>query len=101
MLLAINLLQAWGRRRRRSARTLDGRPGTSQDLAAEIATPARAATPSSALRAMAAFIALSLLFLAALLFAPLVTVFATALEKGFAAVLQQLHGPGHAAPRSA
>ena len=57
-------------------------PGTSQELLAEIASrPGRDTVASFA--AKAAFITASLLFLAALLFAPLITVFATALEKGF------------------
>jgi sulfate transport system permease protein len=57
-------------------------PGTSQELLAEIASrPGRDTVV--AFVAKAAFIATSLLFLAALLFAPLITVFATALEKGF------------------
>jgi sulfate transport system permease protein len=57
-------------------------PGTSQELLAEIASrPGRDTVVSFVVKA--AFIATSLLFLAALLFAPLVTVFATALEKGF------------------
>jgi sulfate/thiosulfate transport system permease protein len=57
-------------------------PGTSQELLAEIASrPGRDTVV--AFLAKAAFITTSLLFLAALLFAPLITVFATALEKGF------------------
>jgi sulfate/thiosulfate transport system permease protein len=57
-------------------------PGTSQELLAEIRTrPGRDTILSSVVKA--AFITTSLLFLAALLFAPLITVFATALEKGF------------------
>ena len=57
-------------------------PGTSQELLAEIASrPGRDTV--IAFVAKAAFITTSLLFLAALLFAPLITVFATALEKGF------------------
>jgi sulfate/thiosulfate transport system permease protein len=57
-------------------------PGTSQELLAEIATrPGRDTLVSWVVKA--AFITTSLLFLAALLFAPLITVFATALEKGF------------------
>jgi sulfate/thiosulfate transport system permease protein len=57
-------------------------PGTSQELLAEIASrPGRDTVVSFVVRA--AFITTSLLFLAALLFAPLITVFATALEKGF------------------
>jgi len=57
-------------------------PGTSQELLAEIATrPGRDTIVSFVVKA--AFITASLLFLAALLFAPLITVFATALEKGF------------------
>jgi sulfate/thiosulfate transport system permease protein len=57
-------------------------PGTSQELLAEIATrPGRDTVVSFVVKA--AFITTSLLFLAALLFAPLITVFATALEKGF------------------
>jgi sulfate/thiosulfate transport system permease protein len=57
-------------------------PGTSQELLAEIASrPGRDTVLASV--AKAAFIGTSLLFLAALLFAPLITVFATALEKGF------------------
>jgi sulfate transport system permease protein len=57
-------------------------PGTSQELLAEIASrPGRDTVV--AFVAKAAFITTSLLFLAALLFAPLITVFATALEKGF------------------
>ncbi|HEY7642487.1 MAG TPA: sulfate ABC transporter permease subunit CysW [Steroidobacteraceae bacterium] len=57
-------------------------PGTSQELLAEIASrPGRDTV--LAFIAKAAFIGTSLLFLAALLFAPLITVFATALEKGF------------------
>ncbi len=57
-------------------------PGTSQELLAEIATrPGRDTVFAFVVKA--AFIATSLLFLAALLFAPLITVFATALEKGF------------------
>jgi sulfate transport system permease protein len=57
-------------------------PGTSQELLAEIASRPGRDTLVSFL-AKAAFITTSLLFLAALLFAPLITVFATALEKGF------------------
>ncbi len=57
-------------------------PGTSQELMAEIASrPGRDTVLSFVMKA--AFITTSLLFLAALLFAPLITVFATALEKGF------------------
>ncbi len=57
-------------------------PGTSQELLAEIRTrPGRDTVLSAVVKA--AFITTSLLFLAALLFAPLITVFATALEKGF------------------
>ena len=57
-------------------------PGTSQELLAEIRTrPGRDTVLSTVVKA--AFITTSLLFLAALLFAPLITVFATALEKGF------------------
>ena len=57
-------------------------PGTSQELLAEIQSrPGRDTLISFV--AKAAFITTSLLFLAALLFAPLITVFATALEKGF------------------
>ena len=57
-------------------------PGTSQELLAEIASrPGRDTVLSFVVKA--AFIATSLLFLAALLFAPLITVFATALSKGF------------------
>ena len=57
-------------------------PGTSQEMLAEIASrPGRDTVVSFVVKA--AFITTSLLFLAALLFAPLVTVFATALEKGF------------------
>jgi sulfate/thiosulfate transport system permease protein len=57
-------------------------PGTSQELLAEIASrPGRDTVVSFLVKA--AFITTSLLFLAALLFAPLITVFATALEKGF------------------
>jgi sulfate transport system permease protein len=57
-------------------------PGTSQELLAEIRTrPGRDTLLSFVVKA--AFITTSLLFLAALLFAPLITVFATALEKGF------------------
>lgn len=57
-------------------------PGTSQELLAEIASrPGRDTVLSFVVKA--AFITTSLLFLAALLFAPLITVFATALEKGF------------------
>jgi sulfate transport system permease protein len=57
-------------------------PGTSQELLAEIASrPGRDTVVSFVVKA--AFITTSLLFLAALLFAPLITVFATALEKGF------------------
>ena len=57
-------------------------PGTSQELLAEIASrPGRDTVVSFVVKA--AFITISLLFLAALLFAPLITVFATALEKGF------------------
>jgi sulfate transport system permease protein len=57
-------------------------PGTSQELLAEIASrPGRDTVVSFVVKA--AFITASLLFLAALLFAPLITVFATALEKGF------------------
>ena len=57
-------------------------PGTSQELLAEIASrPGRDTVLSFVVKA--AFITTSLLFLAALLFAPLITVFATALSKGF------------------
>lgn len=57
-------------------------PGTSQELLAEIASrPGRDTVLSFVVKA--AFIGTSLLFLAALLFAPLITVFATALAKGF------------------
>jgi sulfate/thiosulfate transport system permease protein len=57
-------------------------PGTSQELLAEIRSrPGRDTVLSFVVKA--AFITTSLLFLAALLFAPLITVFATALEKGF------------------
>ena len=57
-------------------------PGTSQELLDEIASrPGRDTVVSFVVKA--AFITTSLLFLAALLFAPLITVFATALEKGF------------------
>ncbi|HET9447770.1 MAG TPA: sulfate ABC transporter permease subunit CysW [Steroidobacteraceae bacterium] len=57
-------------------------PGTSQELLAEIASrPGRDTVVAFVVKA--AFIGTSLLFLAALLFAPLITVFATALEKGF------------------
>jgi sulfate/thiosulfate transport system permease protein len=57
-------------------------PGTSQELLVEIASrPGRDTVLSFVVKA--AFIATSLLFLAALLFAPLITVFATALSKGF------------------
>jgi sulfate transport system permease protein len=56
-------------------------PGTSQELLAEIASrPGRDTVLSLVVKAT--FIGLSLLFLAALLFAPLITVFATALSKG-------------------
>ena len=44
---------------------------------------------------------MSLLFLAALLFAPLITVFATALEQGLRAVFRELQGLGHARRDSA
>jgi sulfate transport system permease protein len=57
-------------------------PGTAQELLAEIASrPGRDTVVSFVVKA--AFITISLLFLAALLFAPLITVFATALSKGF------------------
>jgi sulfate/thiosulfate transport system permease protein len=57
-------------------------PGTSQELLAEIASrPGRDTVFGFVVKA--AFIGISLLFLAALLFAPLITVFATAFEKGF------------------
>lgn len=57
--------------------------GTSKELLAEIASrPGRDTVISFVVKI--AFITTSLLFLAALLFAPLITVFATALEKGFA-----------------
>jgi sulfate/thiosulfate transport system permease protein len=57
-------------------------PGTSQEMMAEIASrPGRDTILAFVVKA--AFITTSLLFLAALLFAPLITVFATALEKGF------------------
>lgn len=57
--------------------------GTSKELLAEIASrPGRDTVLSFVVKI--AFITTSLLFLAALLFAPLITVFATALEKGFA-----------------
>ena len=56
--------------------------GPSKELLAEIASrPGRDTIISSVVKG--AFITLSLFFLAALLFAPLITVFATALEKGF------------------
>ena len=54
---------------------------TSQALLDEIATRPGRSIMSSVVKGV--FITLSLMFLAALLFAPLVTVFATALEKGF------------------
>jgi ABC-type sulfate transport system permease subunit len=55
-------------------------PGTSQEILAEIASrPGRDTVLSFVVKA--AFIATSLLFLAALLFAPLITVFATACRK--------------------
>ena len=57
--------------------------GPSKDLLAEIASrPGRDTFVSSLVKGT--FITLSLLFLAALLFAPLITVFAAALEKGIA-----------------
>src|SRR5689334_3108755 len=57
-------------------------PGTSQEVLAEIASrPSRDTVISFVMKD--AYNATSLLFLAALLFAPLITVFATALEKGF------------------
>jgi sulfate/thiosulfate transport system permease protein len=56
--------------------------GTSQELLAEIASrPGRDTVVSFVVKVT--FITLSLVFLAALLFAPLITVFATALEKGY------------------
>jgi sulfate transport system permease protein len=56
--------------------------GTSKELLAEIASrPGRDTVVSGVVKVT--FISMSLLFLAALLFAPLITVFATALEKGF------------------
>ena len=55
--------------------------GPSKAVLAELATrPGRDSLVGTLIKGM--FIALSLLFLAALLFAPLVTVFATALSKG-------------------
>jgi sulfate/thiosulfate transport system permease protein len=55
--------------------------GASQALLAELASRPGRSFISSVVKVV--FITLSLIFLAALLFAPLVTVFATALEKGF------------------
>jgi sulfate transport system permease protein len=55
--------------------------GPSQALLAELASRPGRSFAHALVKVV--FIALSLLFLAALLFAPLVTVFATALEKGF------------------
>ena len=58
-------------------------PGTSQEMMAEIASrPGRDTILAFVVKA--AFITASLGFLAALLFAPLITVFATALSKGLA-----------------
>ena len=82
MLLSINLLQAWGRRRRQSPRDADGRRHFARNCSPR-SRAGRAATRSSASSSRRVHHGLSLLFLAALLFAPLVTVFATALEKGF------------------
>jgi sulfate transport system permease protein len=56
--------------------------GPSKEMLAEIASrPGRDTVTSFVVKAV--FITLSLAFLAALLFAPLITVFATALEKGY------------------
>jgi sulfate/thiosulfate transport system permease protein len=61
--------------------------GPSKELLAEIASrPGRDTVLSFVVKAL--FITLSLAFLAALLFAPLITVFATALEKGHEMYLQ-------------
>jgi sulfate/thiosulfate transport system permease protein len=61
--------------------------GPSKELLAEIASrPGRDTVLSFVVKAV--FITLSLAFLAALLFAPLITVFATALEKGYEMYLQ-------------
>jgi sulfate/thiosulfate transport system permease protein len=60
--------------------------GPSKELLAEIASRPGRTLLSSILKVL--FITVSLLFLAALLFAPLITVFATALQKGFELYMQ-------------
>jgi sulfate transport system permease protein len=61
--------------------------GPSKEMLAEIASrPGRDTVTSFVVKAV--FITLSLAFLAALLFAPLITVFATALEKGYEMYLE-------------
>lgn len=66
--------------------------GPSKALLAELASrPGRDNFVSTLIKGM--FIALSLLFLAALLFAPLITVFATALSKGFEMYFESFADP--------
>ena len=96
MLLSINLLQAWGRRRLVGAATLmaarsrqgtarrDREPRPGRDTLVSVAHQVRRSSR------------MSLVFLAALLFAPLITVFATALEQGLRALLRELQGLRHA-----
>ncbi len=73
--------------------------GPSKEMLAEIASrPGRDTLVSSVVKYV--FILLSLGFLAALLFAPLATVFITALEQGLADVLRELQATRTRSPRS-
>ncbi len=85
MLLAINLLQARGRRRVTPERSLMA--ARAKDVAKDVFVDEHATRPGRdtfmTVASRALFIGLSLLFLAALLIAPLATVFAMALEKGW------------------
>ena len=94
MLLAINLLQAWGRRRLVASGALMA-AASQRALPRRARLAARAATRSRTTLVRWLFISVSLAFLAALLFAPLATVFAMALEKGLAAYLAELRRPGY------
>jgi sulfate/thiosulfate transport system permease protein len=70
--------------------------GPSKALLAELASrPGRDTLLSTAIKGL--FITLSLLFLAALLFAPLITVFAAALEKGYELYLESFRDSDTAA----
>ena len=92
MLLAINLLQAWGRRRLVAERTLMAARAAGIFVDEHATRPGRDTLHDRRCRARSSSASRSL-FLAALLFAPLATVFAMAIEKGYEAYLASFSDP--------